>query len=188
MLKDYGSAAAGSIDRLIMIFDQCFYERFNTRLVLGDDEPVYLVADHQTRYNQVVFANGYFSSALHEIAHWCIAGEARRGVEDYGYWYAPDGRTAEQQKAFEKVEVKPQALEWIFSVAAGTRFRISVDNLSGQSTDTSIFMSAVFDQVMLYCDQGLPLRADCFRNALTDGFDTPSELDRESFKLASLLL
>ena len=60
MLKDYGSAAAGSIDRLIMIFDQCFYERFNTRLVLGDDEPVYLVADHQTRYNQVVFANGYF--------------------------------------------------------------------------------------------------------------------------------
>ncbi len=53
----------------------------------------------------------FYASALHEIAHWCIAGENRCQQVDYGYWYEPNGRSEERQFEFEKVEVKPQALE-----------------------------------------------------------------------------
>ena len=75
------------VEPLIALFDQTFITQFNTRLVRGGDEPVYLPANATVAYHQVVFAHGYFSSALHEIAHWCIAGERRRLLEDYGYWY-----------------------------------------------------------------------------------------------------
>ena len=103
---------------LIRIFDGLFFKPFNTRLIRGADEPVYLPADQDCDVHRVVFAHGYFASALHEIAHWCVAGQARRLLEDYGYWYCPDGRDAAQQAEFEKTEVVPQALEWAFSVAA----------------------------------------------------------------------
>ena len=186
MLND--STAEQSVDQLIKIFDRCFYAEFNTRLVRGGDEPVYLAANGVRDYHQVVFAHGYFSSALHEVAHWCIAGPARRAIDDYGYWYAPDGRTPEQQQAFEQVEVKPQALEWIFSVAAGIKFRISADNLSGESADSEPFMIAVFEQVMVYCEQGLPARASFFRDALADTFNAGKALDKQSFKVADLVL
>lgn len=122
---------------LIQIFAQCFGESHNTELVLGDDEPIYLPANvgcdtiSASAKAQVVFAHGYFTSALHEVAHWCLAGEQRRLLLDYGYWYAPDGRSAEQQRQFEQVEVKPQAIEMAFSRAAGIKFNVSCDNLAG---------------------------------------------------------
>ena len=50
---------------------------------------------------------------------------------DYGYWYQPDGRDEQTQAEFEKVEVKPQALEWIFTQSLGQEFFLSTDNLSG---------------------------------------------------------
>ncbi|SUC30833.1 Protein of uncharacterised function, DUF462 [Providencia rettgeri] len=77
---------------LINIFDECFGVTYNTRLVKGDDEPIYLPADEAVPYHRIVFAHGFFTSGLHEISHWCIAGEARRQQVDYGYWYCPDGR------------------------------------------------------------------------------------------------
>lgn len=116
---------------LIMLFNDLFREAYRTVLVKGSDEPEYLPASGPEGLAQVIFAHGYYASALHEISHWCIAGEHRRTLHDYGYWYCPDGRTLQQQEAFEQVEVKPQAIEWLFSVAAGSRFHISVDNLSG---------------------------------------------------------
>lgn len=151
---------------LIRIFDDCFAASFNTRLVAGSDEPVYLPAGAQCNYHQVVFAHGFYASALHEIAHWCIAGEKRRLQEDYGYWYCPDGRNAKQQAEFEKVEIKPQALEWLFSVAAGTRFRVSTDNLNGAEPDRAGFTQNVRKQVAVYLKQGLPPRAAHFVQAL----------------------
>ncbi len=42
-----------------------------------------------------------------------------------GYWYAPDGHTQEQQALFEQVEIKPQAIEWLFAQAFGRKFRVS---------------------------------------------------------------
>ena len=97
--------------------------------------------------------------------------------DDYGYWYAPDGRTAEQQAEFFKVEVKPQALEWIFCVTAGMGFRLSVDNLSGEALDIKPFAEAVFAQLGRYIEEGVPSRAGEWINELAlqskvDPFDT----------------
>lgn len=117
--------------QLIQIFDSCFYEEFNTRLIKGDDEPIYLPADEQEDFNRIVFAHGYYASGLHEISHWCVAGAERRKLVDFGYWYCPDGRDAQTQSEFEKVEIKPQSYEWLFCAAAGFRFNVSCDNLSG---------------------------------------------------------
>lgn len=37
-------------EQLIEIFNGCFAEEFNTRLIKGDDEPIYLPADAQVPY------------------------------------------------------------------------------------------------------------------------------------------
>ncbi len=63
---------------LIRIFNQCFEADYNTRLVRGDDEPIYLPADAERTYHAIYFAHGFYSSGLHEIAHWLIAGPQRR--------------------------------------------------------------------------------------------------------------
>ena len=151
---------------LILLFNTLFASVENTRLVLGGSEPVYIPANQESSYHQLVFAHGFFSSALHEISHWCIAGKQRRLQLDYGYWYAADGRNRQQQQAFEHVEIKPQALEWILSKACGMSFRISADNLSGEETDTAPFKCAVHSQVLAYCQQGLPPRAQLLLQCL----------------------
>lgn len=152
---------------LIKIFNDCFATQYNTRLVKGGDEPLYLPADENRPYHAIFFAHGFFSSALHECSHWLIAGAERRKQIDFGYWYAPDGRTAEQQALFQLVEVKPQALECILSEASGHPFRVSIDNLDGAESDTDSFKAAVYQQVKKYNEQGLPKRAECFRSALS---------------------
>lgn len=166
---------------LIAIFNHCFAITHNTRLVKGEDEPLYLPANHETPYHALYFAHGFFSSALHECAHWLIAGEARRQQVDFGYWYIPDGRTAEQQALFQRVEVKPQAMEWVLSVATGHRFQFSVDNLNGEALETTSFKEAVYQQVLIYCEKGLPQRAKQFHQALCDFYNTPCRLLADDF-------
>lgn len=108
--------------QLIDAFNGCFADTLNTRLIKGEEEPVYLPADDAVPYHRIIFAHGYYASALHEIAHWCITGARRRLLVDFGYWYCPDGRDADTQARFERAEIKPQALEWMFCVAAGFPF------------------------------------------------------------------
>lgn len=158
---------------LIMLFNDLFRESLRTTLVKGSDEPEYLPAGSAEDLAKIVFAHGYYASALHEIAHWCVAGEHRRTLHDYGYWYCPDGRTPAQQLAFEQVEVKPQAIEWLFSVAAGSRFHISVDNLSGDgASDEYSFRCRVLEQAEGYLDKGLPQRAQSFFDILKSFYGT----------------
>lgn len=171
---------------LITLFNQCFEQEFNTRLEKGGEEPVYLPANEHCSYNALYFAHGFFSSALHECSHWLIAGDYRRTLEDFGYWYIPDGRNAEQQILFQQVEVKPQAMEWILSVAAGHKFRVSIDNLNGSEADTQIFKEAVYQQVLRYCEQGLSVRAARLRQALSRFYKTSLILDGAQFSLQAL--
>ncbi len=171
---------------LITIFDNCFATTYNTRLVKGDDEPIYLPAEGERSYNAIFFAHGFFSSALHECSHWLIAGEERRKLVDFGYWYMPDGRTAEQQALFQQVEIKPQAMEWILSKAAGHRFRVSIDNLNGAESDTLTFKKAIYSQVVDYCQHGLPQRAHQFRTALCTFYKQPIHLRAEEFAIEAL--
>jgi elongation factor P hydroxylase len=158
---------------LINLFDNCFATTHQTRLLKGGDEPLYLPANEENSYHTLFFAHGYFSSALHECAHWFIAGIERRQQLDYGYWYAPDGRTAEQQKSFQLVEIKPQALEWILSIACNHKFEFSIDNLNGEPTDTLWFKKAVYQQALHYLDHGLPRSAELFRKKLCEFYGTP---------------
>ncbi|MEN2827183.1 Elongation factor P hydroxylase [Mannheimia haemolytica] len=135
-------------------------------------------------YNVILFAHGYYSSALHEIAHWLVAGEARRKLEDFGYWYEPDGRSAERQREFESAEIKPQAIEWVLATAAGFRYFASADNLSGNPGDNSAFKQAVYDQVKLYAERGyLPKRAETLRKALCAFYGTPDVIDLAQFDI-----
>jgi elongation factor P hydroxylase len=152
---------------IIALFDGVFAKHYHTRLIRGGDEPLYRPANSEIPYHQVVFARGYYASALHEISHWCIAGAQRRQLEDYGYWYCPDGRGAEQQKAFEQAEIAPQALESIFTHACGREFHVSVDNLGGDiDVDSEAFAARVEARAQRYLEEGLSTRATAFQVAL----------------------
>lgn len=166
---------------LIAIFEQTFYQQYQTRLVKGDDEPIYLPGDEHNPDHRIVFAHGFFASAMHEISHWLVAGSARRLLEDFGYWYYPDGRTAEQQAAFEKVEVKPQAIEWALCVAAGFPFNVSCDNLSGEQPDRFVFQAKVHAQVAHYLEHGFPQRARRLIKALSEFYQTEYPTSIEQF-------
>jgi len=168
---------------LIRLFDQQFYQQHNTRLIKGGDEPLYAPANDKCKHHQIIFAHGYYASALHEIAHWCLAGKARRLLEDFGYWYQPDGRNEQQQKAFEQVEIKPQAIEWAFCIAAQKIFNVSADNLNGFEADTKSFKKAVYQQVLVYIEQGFPAQAQQFIRSLAKYYHTPFPLTKEQFVL-----
>ncbi len=174
--------------QLIDLFEQCFRDSFNTLLVKGESEPIYLPADQHCTYHQIVFAHGFYASALHEISHWCIAGAARREQIDFGYWYCPDGRDKQTQSQFEAVEIKPQALEWIFSVAAGFPFNISCDNLDGDhEPDRDAFQHKVYQQVLAYLAQPLPERPRCFVQALQQFYQTePLRIDHFTYPASEI--
>lgn len=173
--------ALHQVDTLIRLFNQTFCKPYQTVLVSGEGDPYYRPACERHRFHTIYFAHGFFSSALHEVAHWCIAGRSRRLQLDFGYWYKPDGRSTAEQRLFEQVEVKPQALEWIFSEAAQHRFHFSADNLNGNEGPSSDFKHAVWQQVGEFLSAGLPKRAGMFCLALRQHFQTPA-LNHQQFR------
>jgi Uncharacterized protein conserved in bacteria len=44
---------------LIALFNACFLEKYNTRLVKGGEEPLYLPADTSRAHNELFFAHGF---------------------------------------------------------------------------------------------------------------------------------
>lgn len=174
------------ITDLISIFESTFYQSHTTRLVKGEHEPIYMPANDNTVYHQIIFAHGYYASALHEIAHWLVAGEQRRLLEDYGYWYCPDGRDKAQQAQFEAVELKPQAIEWALSVAAGFDFNVSVDNLNGEQTCRFDFQSRVHQQVLNLLASGFNERTNALLIALSKFYKTPWPMRAEQFTWQNL--
>ncbi|HEX6930286.1 MAG TPA: elongation factor P hydroxylase [Gammaproteobacteria bacterium] len=169
---------------LILLFNSTFGLSENTILVRNvsfpfdggpDDnasEPVYLPEDAECPRNRIVFAHGFFASALHEIAHWCVAGPGRRQFVDYGYWYQPDDRNAAAQKLFERVELKPQAVEWAFSIAAGFPFAVSLDNFSGITIDRAAFRKKVHAEMQRLAARAFPARAQRFIDILCRHYHT----------------
>ena len=166
---------------LSQIFRESFYSRYRTELIGGAEEPLYQPALDAGGEHCIYYRQDFFASALHEVAHWCIAGPERRLRVDYGYWYAADGRDESQQRNFEKVEIKPQALEWHFALASEHPFRVSNDNLSLQPDTSGSFVSAVCEQAREYVLAGLPPRAQRFRDALAVTFGGDSAPGAESF-------
>lgn len=184
-LPDDGAVA----ERIVTVFNGCFAaaDGLNTRLKGGFPEPYYRPAEQGVApFHQVEFTRDYPASALHEVAHWCVAGHARRQLPDYGYWYAPDGRSAEQQSLFERVEIKPQALEWIFSRASGLPFRVSADNLDAGLGPSEAFKRDIWLQVRDYCDRGVNSRVERFAQALAAAFGQPDPLRADHYQLEAL--
>jgi len=172
-----------SPDQLVKLFNTTFLDSHNTQLICCEEEPIYRPADENNPHHRIIFAHGFFASALHEISHWCVAGKERRLLEDFGYWYEPDGRSAERQAEFEKVEIKPQALEWIFSVSAGFKFHFSADNLALNNQPSEVFKRAIYQQVQSYLTDGLPKRAQMWSDSLINHYRPNKSLNVREFTL-----
>ena len=150
--------------QLMRLFNQEFAESDRTELIGDAAEPYYQPGST----NCIYFRADYVRSALHEVAHWCVAGRRRRLLPDYGYWYSPDGRDADQQQAFFAVEARPQAVERCFCEAIGIAFSPSVDNVGAQIETQQLRRFEA--RIQGWCDQfaqsGLPPRAARFITAL----------------------
>lgn len=166
---------------LIKLFNNQFESSEHTILVAGGEEPLYLPKDESHSLNRIIFTHDYYSSALHEIAHWCIASKERRKLRDYGYWYNPDRKSAEEQQLFEQAESKPQALEWIFSVAAGIRFNISADNLSLNNKISKSFKIAIHNRAIDYLTNSLPIFGEQFKQCLLQFYQREQIFDLSLF-------
>ncbi len=150
--------------QLKCVFNREFAVSDKTELIGGAAEPYYQPGSP----HRIYFRADYVRSALHEIAHWCVAGRRRRHLPDYGYWYSPDGRHADQQQAFFAVEARPQAIERCFCEVIGIAFSPSVDNVDAHIEPEQLrhFEARIQD----WCDQFehtlLPPRAARFVTAL----------------------
>ena len=147
------------------ISDQCFLVSHKICLQGSADEPFYLPASGDLKLHTIYFLEDFAASALHEVSHWCIAGKARRRQEDFGYWY-DHHRNVDRQREFENSEAGPQGLEWIFSVAAGLRFRVSCDNFDEEALNFDRFRRWVRAAAPQWLRVGLSERADFFVRAL----------------------
>jgi len=150
--------------QVMRLFNQEFAESDTTELIGGAAEPYY----EPGSLNRIYFRADYVRSALHEVAHWCIAGRRRRRLADYGYWYSPDGRGVAQQQAFFAVEARPQAIERCFCEAIGIPFSPSVDNVGAQIEPEQLrrFEARIEEWCNQFERTGLPLRAARFITAL----------------------
>ncbi len=101
--------------------------RARTLLIGGAPEPLYLPACGR-QPARIRYTRDYAASALHEIAHWCLAAPQRRCRVDYGLWYVPPPRSAADQMRFYGAEVSVQALEMVLTEVCGMAFHISADN------------------------------------------------------------
>jgi len=175
--------------RLEAVFNACFLTSYQTRLQGGAEEPFYRPANEHADCHILHYRNDYFASALHETAHWCIAGDHRRSQPDFGYWYIPGDLDACQQRAFESAESRTQALEWIFSRACGYRFRPSADNTGlGRRglLDSNRFNRCILQQAQDWQARGLGARAGLFYRALCREFGTACQPGELRFELDEL--
>jgi len=117
---------------LIAVFGDAF-----PNLVIrgGAEEPLY-TAPKEDATATIHFRSNYPRSLLHEVSHYCLAGERRRCIDDFGFWYFPSGRTVEEQQRFELVEARPQGLEKAMCEIMGIAFSPSLDDFSTRPMST----------------------------------------------------
>ena len=119
------------------IFNQWALPKYNTLLQGGFSEPFYKTFHRnesgKLQSAEIQYRENFLRSALHEISHWCIAGNERRLMDDFGYWYNEENRSESQQNEFYKVEIRPQAIEMGLCSALNIPFKISADNLNSKN-------------------------------------------------------
>ena len=78
-----------TLSKLVQLLNDEYLFQYNTKIIGGFVEPYYK-AQSNSNPAEIQFSHDYIRSALHELAHWCVAGVERRQVDDYGYWYRMD--------------------------------------------------------------------------------------------------
>ena len=163
-------------EQIIDIFNVLFRVSHETILEHSEGEPLYIPKSVDSPLNSIKFSHGFFSSALHEISHWLIAGKERRTQKDLGYWYKPDGRSKDDQILFCKYETKNQGLEWLLSLACGMKFHVSSDNLSGEIDAVQSLNREFAREVRVHAKKfikiGFSPRAENLINTLLNNFGT----------------
>ncbi|MFL2537281.1 MAG: elongation factor P hydroxylase [Candidatus Azotimanducaceae bacterium] len=150
------------VDDLMHHFNTDLGVSYGVRLIGGGQEPFYQ-APKNGNPGRIIFREDFIASALHEVAHWCLAGSRRRCLDDYGYWYV-EHRTHKEQLAFEQAEARPQGLACLFSEAIGLSFVVSSDDPTRLPSQR--FVSSVFD-ARDELETQLPPRAERFIRRLT---------------------
>ena len=144
-------------------FNALFGTQYNVRLQGGGREPEYRPGAPAL----LIARSDYTASALHEAAHWCVAGAARRRLPDYGYPYLAPPRAGPARSQFFALERRAQAFEAVFSDAAGLEFRASADDLSLPLAQLARFEQSVRREAAALIAEGrLPGRAQRFARAL----------------------
>lgn len=121
-----------SDDELCQYLIEVFLSVFPGLMIKGGaQEPLYVAPKGEARA-VLFFRDNYPRSLLHEVSHYCLAGDRRRKMDDFGFWYSPCGRTEEEQARFEFVEARPQGLEKAMCEIVGIPFSPSLDDFSGR--------------------------------------------------------
>jgi len=147
------------------IFNALFADCCQTLMRGGAAEPLYLPAQAGSPA-QLIFREDFAASALHEAAHWCIAGRQRRQQVDFGYAYQPPPRTAKDQARFFELEQKVQTLEMLFAQQAGIGFSPSADNLQAEVSTFAARLEQQRHEVKQWMDTSVDTRAQRFYQAL----------------------
>ena len=82
----------------------------------------------------------------------------------------PGNAVVARQAEFERVEVRPQALEWHLALACAVPFQVSLDNLSGLEHRRAPFSAKVAAQAAAFLEHGLPGRAAILLPDLREAF------------------
>ena len=129
----------------------------------GYREPMYIPGMDVA---EIRYTLDHTASALHEAAHWCIAGRRRRRNTDYGYFCEPPPRSGMHRVRFEDVEIEAQSVEVLLAEAAGSQFQPSADDVDVPLFLLEAFSSRILERARERRQVGLPKRADKFRAAL----------------------
>jgi elongation factor P hydroxylase len=142
--------------------------RYDAVLEGGGEEPLYL-PPRRGKPARIRYTRDYAQSALHELAHWCIAGATRRSLVDYGYWYQPPPRGPEARGRFLAVESRVQGLELLLARVACVRFHVSLDD---PGTDPGDFEVGVHTAADAWMRRGFTARTAAVFAALDDNWRT----------------
>ena len=153
---------------IVAVFSHCFRQRYATELIGGAAEPLYQPCAHADGMHRLFYRENYAASALHETAHWCIAGVKRRRQLDFGYTYLEPPRTPDLQSTFFASELKVQALEQVFCEAAGLRFVPSADHSGVDLNDFRQHLQQEQEHVRQWMQVSSDQRARQFERALLD--------------------
>lgn len=73
-------------DELCTYLISAFARIFPCLIIKGGAEEPFYAAPRMSVNAIIYFRSNYPRSLLHEMSHYCLAGDRRRKLDDFGYW------------------------------------------------------------------------------------------------------